>query len=183
MVTMPASRARWNARYLAQAAGPAGPQPWLVAHESLLPPTGLAFDLAMGLGGSAGWLAERGWRAAGADISEVAVRRAKVRWPALLAFVADLEHLVLPVYAFDLLLDFYYLDRALWPRFRRALRPGGLLMLETFVSLPGTADPGINPAYLLQPGELRAAFGDWEVLDYREGERGGRPVAGVVARA
>ena len=108
----PSAQDRWNARYLAQAPGPAGPQPWLVEHQSLLPPTGLALDLAMGLGGSAGWLAERGWRAAGADISEIAVRRAKARWPALLAFVADLEHLRLPAAAFDLLLDFYYLDRA-----------------------------------------------------------------------
>src|SRR5438105_9666809 len=93
---MPSDLERWNARYLAQAPVPAAPQPWLVEHQALLPPTGLAFDLAMGLGGSAGWLAERGWRAAGADISEVAVRRAKARWPALLACVADLQQLVVP---------------------------------------------------------------------------------------
>jgi len=180
---MPSDLERWNTRYQSQPPGPAGPQPWLVAHQPLLPPTGLALDLAMGLGGSAGWLLERGWRAAGADISEVAVRRAKARWPALLAFVADLERIVLPAHAFDLLLDFYYLDRALWPVFRRALRPGGLLIMETFVALPGRAEPGINPAYVLQPGELRAAFADWQVLDYREGEREGRAVAGIVARA
>jgi hypothetical protein len=90
---------------------------------------------------------------------------------------------VLPTRAFDLLLDFYYLDRALWPQFRPALRPGGQLLLETFVQLPGRAEPSINPAYVLQPGELRAAFANWEVLDYREGERGGRVVAGIMARA
>jgi tellurite methyltransferase len=173
---------QWNARYRAQPPGPAAPQPWLVGHESLLPPPGLALEVAMGLGGSAGWLCERGWRAAGLDISEVAVRRAKARWPALLAGVADLERLpIAPEPAFDLILDFYYLDRGLWPVFRRALRPGGLLLMETFVQPPsGRAD--MNPAYVLQPGELRAAFADWEVLDYAEGERAGRWVAGLAAR-
>ena len=163
---------RWNARYRARAAPPA-PAAWLLEHQSLLPPTGLAFDVAMSLGANAGWLIERGWRAAGADISEVAVRRAKGRWPALLAFVADLERFVLPEQTFDLILDFYYLDRGLWPQFRRALRPGGLLIMETFVHAAG-----MNPAFLLEPGELRAAVAGWEVLAYREGE-----VASVVARS
>ena len=181
-MTAPSAQDRWNARYLARPPSPAGPQPWLVEHQFLLPPTGLALDLAMGLGGSTGWLAERGWRAAGADISEIAVRRAKACWPALLAFVADLEHLRLPAATFDLLLDFYYLDRALWPRFRAALKPGGLLIFETFVHPPGRAGAAINPAYLLQPGELPAAFADWRLLDYRQSERNGELVAGIVAQ-
>src|SRR5258708_7647593 len=95
---------RWNARYLSHASGPAGPHPCPAEHEPLRPPGGLAFDLAVGRGGSGGWLAERGWPAAGADISEVAARRAKARWPSLRPFVADLEHIVLPAGAFDLLL-------------------------------------------------------------------------------
>jgi tellurite methyltransferase len=179
---MSSDQARWNDRYRHQDS-PANPAGWLVEHQSLLPAPGLALDVAMGLGGSAGWLIERGWRAAGADIAEVAVRRAKARWPALLAFVADLERIALPGRAFDLILDFYYLDRALWPRFRRALKPGGLLLMETFARSPQGDDPGMNPAYMLEPGELRAAFADWEVLDYREGERGGRQAAGIVARS
>ena len=166
--------------------GEAAPQPWLVAHAAVLPTPGWALDAGMGLGGSAGWLADRGWRVAGFDISEVALRRARARWPALLACVADLERLPLaPAPAFDLILDFYYLDRALWPMFRRALRPGGLLLLETFAQAsrePPTGQPAINPAYVLAPGELRAAFADWEILDYQESERDGRWVAGLAAR-
>src|SRR4051794_31435748 len=83
-------------------------------------------------GGSAGWLMARGWRAVGVDISEVAVRRAQGRWPGLLGFVADLEQGVLPVGVFDVILDFYYLERGLWPQFWTALRPGGLVVMETF---------------------------------------------------
>jgi tellurite methyltransferase len=177
------ARSRWNHRYLSQDShdGPA-PAPWLVEQQVWLPAAGLAFDVAMGLGGSAGWLIERGWRAAGADIAEAGVRRAKARWPALLAFVADLERFTLPERTFDLILNFHYLDRALWPQFRLALKPGGLLFMETFVRAPDWDEQGMNPAYLLEPGELRAAFGGWDVLAYREAERAGRQVESLVAR-
>jgi tellurite methyltransferase len=160
---------------------PPGPQPWLLAHQSRLPPAGRALDLAMGLGASAGWLIQQGWRVVGVDISEIAARCAKARWPALQAIVADLSHFSLPAAGFDLILDFYYLDRALWPAARSALRPGGLFIFETFVQ-PPHGPPPINTAYLLQPGELRAAFADWNILDEHEGEREGRWVAGMVAQ-
>ena len=181
----PESAARWNERYLRQPDGGVDPppQPWLLEQQAWLPRSGRALDVAMGLGGSAGWLLGRGLSVVGVDISEVAVRRAKARWPGLLAFVADLETLVLPAAAFDVILNFYYLDRALWPQYRRALRPGGVLFFETFIA----GQPGMNPAYLLAHGELRAAFAGWRVLAYREGpikQAGEEPrfVASLVAR-
>jgi tellurite methyltransferase len=178
-----ADQSRWNARYLNHDGPEAVPRAWLVGHQALLPAPGLALDIAMGLGGSAGWLVERGWRVVGLDVADVAVRRARARWPALRAVVADLQQLPLAATAaFDLILDFYYLDRALWPWVRRALRPGGLLVMETLARGPAGDSAGANPAYLLDPGELRAAFADWQVLDDREGERAGRFVASLVAR-
>jgi tellurite methyltransferase len=181
----PDAAARWNERYRRQPDGRADPppQPWLLEQQGWLPRGGRALDVAMGLGGSAGWLLGRGLSVFGVDISEVAVRRAKARWPGLLAFVADLETLVLPAAAFDVILNFYYLDRALWPQYRRALRPGGVLFFETFTA----GQPGMNPAYLMAPGELRAAFAGWRVLTYSEGSMshaGEEPrfVASLVAR-
>ncbi len=177
-------QSRWNVRYRERAGPNAEPRRWLVDHAALLPAPGLAVDVAMGLGGSAGWLAEQGWRVIGVDVSDVAVRRAKARWPKVLAVVADLTCFPLPAAAFDLILNFYYLDRALWPQYRAALRPGGLLVMETFVRSARTEAEGVDPAHLLEPGELRAAFADLEVLDYREGESGthGRWRAAIVAR-
>ena len=178
-------RDRWNSRYLAHAGPDAVPRAWLTAHAALLPAPALALDLAMGAGGSAGWLAERGWRVVGLDVADVAVRAAKARWPALRAVVADLQALPLAVSeapTFDLILDFYYLERSLWPWVRRSLRPGGLLVMETLARGPTGATGGANPVYLLDPGELRAAFRDWQLLDYSEGERAGRFVASLVAR-
>ena len=51
-----------------------------------------------------------------------------------------------------------FLDRRLWPEMAAALRPGGLLVFETFVDLPGGRTSEVGPEHLLQPGELRAAF-------------------------
>jgi len=187
---MPKSDAeRWNARYLYEEryATFAQPRPFLVKHAAYLPGSGLALDVAMGLGGNAAFLLGRGLRVVGVDISWVAVRQAKARLPALMAVLADLTNFPLPERTFDVILNFYYLQRDLWPQYRRALRPGGVLFFETLTQEMRALQPEIDPLYLLAPGELRQAFADWEILVYREGwesARGGhrRAVASLVAR-
>jgi len=180
--------ARWDARYR-DGARPTftRPRAFLVEAAPLLPPGGLALDVAMGLGGNAAFLLRRGFRVVGVDISGVALRQAKARLPRLMTVQADLRAFPLPAETFDLILNFYYLQHDLWPAFRRALKPGGVLVFETLTQANRTRWPDLNPDHLLQRGELRAAFADWEVLRYREGWFGqdcGRPraVAGLVAR-
>lgn len=141
----------------------------------------------MGLGGTAGFLLECGLRVIGVDISEVAVRQAKINFPALQVVIADLEAFYLPPRSFDVICNFYYLDRKLWPVYQQALRLGGVLVFETLTQDMLVDNPDLEPAYLLAPGELLQAFTGWEVLAYREGwissERGSRKaVAGIIAR-
>jgi len=180
---------RWNERYLQdeRSATIARPRPFLVENAHFLPQGGLALDVAMGLGGNAGFLLGRGLRVLGVDVSWVAVRRAAGQHPGLLAVVADLNHFHLPVETFDVILNFYYLQRDLWSAYQRLLRPGGTLIIETLTMDMLRLRPDTDPKYLLQPGELRQAFASWEVLVYREGwvdSRRGQPqaVAGLVAR-
>ncbi|MFQ5611329.1 MAG: class I SAM-dependent methyltransferase [Anaerolineae bacterium] len=179
---------RWNARYRRRERESFHrPRAWLVQHAHYLPARGLALDTAMGLGGNAGFLLERGLRVVGVDIAAEALQRAKARLPALMAVLADLTRISLPPATFDVILNFYYLQRELWPQYRRALRPGGLLLLETLRHDPRFPRPDVDPAYLLKPGELQRAFVDWEVLAYREDWSGGkqghlRPTASLVAR-
>jgi SAM-dependent methyltransferase len=52
------------------------PNPRLVEHAAELPP-GLALDVGCGEGADVVWLAERGWRATGADLSVVALEKAR----------------------------------------------------------------------------------------------------------
>ena len=70
---------------------------------------------------------------------------------------------------------------------RHYLKPGGVLIMETMTIEMLHTRPDYSPEYLLQPGELRHAFAEWEMLVYREGwvEMGlnaPRAVASIVAK-
>jgi SAM-dependent methyltransferase len=180
---------RWNRRYRQEPRFQSAthPKSFLVEHADLLPARGLALDVAMGLGGNAAYLIERGFRVVGVDISGVALQRAKAQLPSLMAVCADLTHFSLGERSFDLIVNFYYLQRSLWADFRRWLRPGGLLVIETLLQAMRERQPDIDPAYLLAPGELKEAFSDLEILVYKEGweataQGHPRAVSSLIAR-
>lgn len=161
---------RWNARYREQCFHwDSGPRSFLVENRRYLPKTGFALDVAMGMGGNAGYLLDCGMRVAGLDISWVAVQQAKLRHPAISAVLADCTQFYFPEHTFDVIMNFYYLDREIWPVFTRTLKPGGLLYFETLTQPMRDIKPDLDPAYLLEPGELLQAFKDWQILVYREG--------------
>jgi 2-polyprenyl-3-methyl-5-hydroxy-6-metoxy-1,4-benzoquinol methylase len=67
----------WDEKYAAQDRVWSGrPNQRLVEHASGLPP-GVALDVGCGEGADVVWLAERGWRVTGADVSPVALERAR----------------------------------------------------------------------------------------------------------
>ncbi len=184
----PSDAHRWDERYRQDLQSRSrSPRPLLVENAGRLPVGGLALDVAMGPGTNAAYLLERGLQVVGVDVSAVAVGWAKARWPELMAVVADLNHFCLPGDTFDVVLNFYYLQRELWSAYRRILKPGGLLLIETFTQDMLAVKGEIDPQYLLEPGELRAAFQDWDILVYREGwvnsDHGNRrAVASLAAR-
>lgn len=179
---------RWNNRYHNENRGASEcPRSLLVESAHLLPVTGLALDVAMGMGGNSSYLIQRGLHVVGVDISWVAVHDAKSRLPGLMAVVADLTRFYLPPCSFDIIINFLYLQRDMWPQFIKALRPGGLLVIETLTTMMLSIHPDIDPQYLLKPGELREAFGVLDILVYREdwiAERETHPkaVASLIGR-
>ncbi len=182
MTTAPFS---WDERYRRKPA-PTEPNDLLIRFSRLLSPGMLALDLACGAGRNSVWLAERGLEVVGIDRSREALEQARAsaqeRHVNVAWVQADLERFTLPVAAFDAILCFYYRDPQIVPALREAVRPGGLLFYETFTRDQLRFGEGPkNPAHLLEPGELLEAFGDWNVVFYRESwiERG---VASLVAR-
>lgn len=187
---MPADDAiRWNNRYLnvARYNRFERPRPFLIESAGYLPESGLALDVAMGLGGNAEWLLARGLRVIGVDVSDVALRRAQQRLSGLMAVQADLPHFHIADGAFDIILNFYFLHRSLWRAYEQGLHPGGLLVFETLTRDMLSLQPDIDPEYLLAPGELRSAFPALEIVAYHEGwveSDSGKPraIARLLAR-
>ncbi|HID50998.1 MAG TPA: class I SAM-dependent methyltransferase [Anaerolineae bacterium] len=145
------------------------PRQLLLDYAEMLPRQGLALDAAAGGAIHGRYLAELGLHVIALDISEVGLRLARQRALAqglwLEAAVYDLAHPWFPPNCFDVIVNFRFLERATFPIYRRALKPGGWLVFETFVRTD-TAVP--SPAHYLNPGELKAAFADWEIAHYAD---------------
>mgnify|MGYP001812071856 CR=1 FL=1 len=183
---------RWNRKYADRSSeAPTEPAAFLKQAVTWMRCRGKALDLAMGAGGNAVFLAERGFEVTGIDISEVGVnhsrRHAQVRGVQIESLVADLASLSLGDSCWDLIVNFYFLDRSLFPKFITALAPGGHFVLETFSTdhppLGGGFGPK-NPAYLLEPNELLSAFAELRVLHYEDlvvdRDEKGRGPAGLI---
>jgi SAM-dependent methyltransferase len=161
---------------------------WLVDHAHLLPPGGDALDVASGAGRNAIWLAERGFHTRAVDRDEAAILQiretaARLQLP-LQADVVDLETGDPQVFppAYDVIVVVHYLHRPLFPALKAALRPGGVLVYETFTRAQALRGRPTNPAFLLELGELRDLVAPLDVLVEREGDFEGKMVASVIAR-
>ena len=163
------------------------PSRWLVDHADILPSSGNVLDVASGTGRNAFWLAARGFTTLAVDrsASSVAAIRAtasQLHLP-IQAEVVDLEiaGATLPVSAFDVVVVVHYLHRALFPALKSALRPGGLLVYETFTRAQAQRGKPTNPAFLLDPGELKTLVAPLDILFEREGDFEGKMLASVIA--
>ena len=159
------------------------PSPLLAEVADLVPP-GRALDLACGAGRNAIFLASLGWDVVAVDSSREAVRLVRERSAAaglrIDARVADLEAgaFAIEPAGYDLICDFFYLQRDLFPKIREGVRPGGLVAAEIHLR---NEQPH---RFVLDPGELRRAFEGWKILFYSEAARPGRsrPSAAILGR-
>lgn len=185
-------RLRWEAKY-ADKDAPAelDPDSWLRQSLANVSPgiPGTALDLACGLGDNAIWLAEQGWRVEAVDIAPTALRIAANQAEKLGVDVtwreADLDDFVPEPGKYDLVVVFRFLDRTRLPKvIDRALRPGGLLLYETFTAsqLKRKDNHLKNASFVLMSGELPNLFPNFEVLEHQEIELPDRSVARYCGR-
>jgi SAM-dependent methyltransferase len=149
------------------------PSSFLVENIDLLP-KGRALDVATGRGRNAVYLAGRGFQVDGIDISREALDAARVSagdsGVSVTLHLMDLENdVTLPEEAFDIIICFNYLHRPLIPQLKRVLRPGGMLVYETYIVDQARFGKPKNPKHLLQHNELLEFFHDFRCLRYREG--------------
>ncbi len=158
-------KVRWNKKYETL------PMPTHVAkvvkHYADQAPRGTALDIACGQGRNTVFLAERGFKVDAIDISEVA-----------LSYLDDIENVTticadIDDYTFGneyaLIVNVNYLDRALIPKIKEALKHRGMVIFETFVEAEGDGfhQPS-NTEYLLHVNELLNLFQSFEILYYEE---------------
>jgi SAM-dependent methyltransferase len=183
------ARHDWEARHGASQSSERAPSAFLVEQVASLPP-GRALDIACGAGRHALFLARRGWAVDAIDFARTGLQGvvATTRREQLPIHVvqADLEAFPLPVGRYDLLVNVRYLQRTLFEAMRAAVRPGGVVLFETFLRDQEQLGHPRNPDFLLNPGELAQRFRDFALLAYAEGrfetESGPAYLARMLAR-
>ncbi len=186
---MSPSRASWNQRWKEKNRKALEPDPWLVRVLPLLP-KGEALDIACGQGRNAVFLAEHGFKVTGYDISDQGLEQLRAegqkRNLEITLKQIDLEKSPdLPRLTFDVVLNFFYLQRSLFSALMKSVRPGGVVVVRTFSSAGNFPGPPGNPDFVLEPGELLRIFSGWDILIHEEGlepSKKGGSLTGIVAR-
>jgi SAM-dependent methyltransferase len=158
------------------------PSDFLAERYSALPADGRVLCLADGEGRNGVFLATKGMHVTGVDSSAVglakAERLANEREVPYTTVLADLSVWDLGEESWDGVVSIWAhlpapIRTSLHPRLARALRPGGILLLEHYHPRQidyGTGGPS-DPTMMLTLDELYDAFAGWKRLHTFEGER------------
>ena len=163
---------KWDAHYAQVDYDKLQPCRALLENSHLIPTEGAALDLACGLGANALYLARHGLTTSAWDLSPVAIdalqERALAEGLAVNAEVRDLSVDPLPAEAFDLIYVGRFLERSLCPDIENALRPGGVLVYQTWVAGKVSDEGPSNPDFLLADNELLRLFSNLSVRYFRD---------------
>lgn len=171
-----ADRDKWNERYQEGYAGHGRPSAVLQQWITRIP-RGRALDLACGAGRNALFLASHGFAVDAVDISNEALARARERAQAAGLEVNWIEHdLDVPLAltaGYALILVVRFMNLPLIAGLSAWLAPDGILMVEqhlvTTAEVAGAPIAGpTDPAFRVQPGELRQLAQGLRVLCYEE---------------
>jgi SAM-dependent methyltransferase len=165
----PASALSWDERYASGKYFAAAPHRLLLSLVERFKP-GKALDLACGAGQNAIFLAENGWQVTAVDNSavglEIAERSAAEKGASVDFRRADLEksEFAIAENEYDLICDFYYLQRDLFAAMKAGVRAGGIVAAAIHIYGDGEK----AGRFALREGELKDFFQGFEILHYRE---------------
>jgi SAM-dependent methyltransferase len=174
---------RWEDRYSAPGyVFGTAPNYFLAGCKPLLPKSGKVLVVADGEGRNGVWLAEQGLDVLSVDFSPAAQRKAaalaRERGVQMKIVQADVHTWAYPDGAFDVVVEIFTQfstpdERAMkWAGMRRALKPGGLLILQGYTQKQlqyGTGGPKQLENLYTRP-MLEQAFGDFRDLQVTEEE-------------
>jgi SAM-dependent methyltransferase len=157
--------------------------PWVQRFAGLIEKPGPVLDLATGYGRHAKYFKELGYSVVAVDRNREALAALGRDIEALAADLEDGSPWPLADREFPGVIVTNYLHRPLFPFLATALKPGGILIYETFGAGNERFGKPSNPDFLLQPGELLEVALRYElaVLAYECGELA-EPKRAIVQR-
>ena len=159
--------------------------PFLITQLPRLP-RGKVLDVATGRGRHAYFLATQGFSVHGIDRNREALdfldtqAREAGGLPITTEYIDletdDLNPPDLGTEMYDIILVFFYLYRPLFPQLMKALKPGGVILYETFLleNHLHRQHPR-RKEFCLKPNELLTLLRDVQILHYDEGDHRGSP--------
>jgi len=141
----------------------------------------------MGEGRNGVFLAAKGFQVTGVDISKEGFKKAQAlaaeKGVTLTTVVADLEQYTIPPDTFDVIICTYYLQRDLFPKIAAALKPGGMVLIETYTVDHLQYRPTFNRRFLLEQNELLTLLPPaLRVLRCQEVDTGDAAFASILAQ-
>lgn len=166
-------RDHWDHRYETEGARSTDPAAFLVEVAPHLEPGSRILDVGGGSGRNAIWLARQGHDVTIADISEpglmIARTAAGEAGVSISTVLMDFDTDPIPPGPWDVIVDFHFIKRHLFPVFLDVIRPGGLLVFcrATLRNLERNDRP--PRSYLLAEGEGWDLLEGWDLVIAREG--------------
>ena len=183
--TKPKDKYRWNEKYDKEAyLFGEKPIPFLVDNIHILR-KGKALDVAMGEGRNGVYLATQGFDVTGLDISEKGLEKAHALATknnvTVKTKVVDLEKAELESNTYDLILCTYYMDRGIYKKFYDALKPGGMVLIETY-NIDYLKYRKFNAKWALETNELLDIFKGMRVLRYQDYDDAREAYSSIIAQ-
>ena len=161
------------------------PAPLLKNHINLLS-GGLALDIASGTGQNAVFLSSHRYEVIAIDKSPTAASLADQysleEGTKIKTITEDISIFEIAENSFDLIADFYFLERKIIPKIKKGLKKNGLLFFETYTTEQQIIDGPHNPDFLLNTNELISFFTDFFIIFYHERKTEKKAIASLIAQ-
>jgi tellurite methyltransferase len=185
VIAAPKDKDRWDNKYSTEVyLFGERPVPFLVENVHLLP-KGKAVDIAMGEGRNGVYLATQGFDVLGLDISEKGLKKAhklaEKNNVTIETRVVDLESFSLEPNTYDVILCTYYMQRNLFKQFQAALKPGGMIVVETY-NVDYLKYQRFSRKWALDTNELLDIFKDMRVIRYQDYDDGKEAYSSIIAQ-
>ena len=181
----PKDKDRWNEKYDTEVyLFGEKPIPFLVNNVDILS-KGKTLDVAMGEGRNGVYLATQGFDVTGLDISEKGLEKAHALAAknnvTIQTKVVDLENVELEPNSYDLIICTYFMDRKLYKKFYEALKPGGMVLVETY-NIDYLKYRRFNAKWALNTNELLDIFKGMRVLRYQDYDDAREAYSSIIAQ-